>query len=181
MAVDYSPDETTDTPRGRGGPVWLTVDQLPDVQGRMGYFRLTEMECISLGKKLSFHLRGHAKEKGFKTVEFDEEQSAEIGDLLKVIGKQWSRLTVMTIVDLLTSRHCDQARLGDEESATVACSKLEIHNEFYLRPRAHTLVIFPLPLGLHGIMTKGRPLLPFEVIFPPGMRPELAILLKLRQ
>ena len=110
MAVDYSPDETTDTPRERGGPVWLTVDQLPDVQGRMGYFRLTEMECVSLGKKLSFHLRGHAKDKGFKTVELDEEQSAEIGDLLKVIGKQWSRLTVMTIIDLLTSRHCDKAR-----------------------------------------------------------------------
>ena len=110
MAVDYSPDDTTDTPWGRGGPVWLTVDQLPDVQGRMGYFRLTEMECVSLGKKLSFHLRGHAKEKGFKTVEFGEEQSADIGDLLKVIGKQWSRLTVMTIIDLLTSRHCDKAR-----------------------------------------------------------------------
>ena len=43
----------------------------------------------------------------------------------------------------------DGSCLGDEESATVACSKLEIHNEFYLRTRAHTLVIFPLPLGLH--------------------------------
>eukprot|EP00439_Symbiodinium_sp_Y106_P007604 s2818_g1.t1 len=58
----------------------------------------------------AYHLRGHAKEKGFKTVEFDEEQSAEIGDVLKVIGKHWSRLTVMTIIDLLTSRHCDKAR-----------------------------------------------------------------------
>ncbi|CAE7767551.1 unnamed protein product [Symbiodinium sp. CCMP2592] len=110
MAVDYGADDEVEHPRGSGGPIWLTPDQLPDVKGRMGYFRLNEMECVSLGKKLSWHLRGHAKDKGFRTVEFDEEQSAEIGDVLKVIGKQWSRLTVMTIIDLLTSDHCDKAR-----------------------------------------------------------------------
>ncbi|CAE7403604.1 unnamed protein product [Symbiodinium sp. CCMP2592] len=110
MAVDYGADDEEEHPRGSGGPIWLTPDQLPDVKGRMGYFRLNEMECVSLGKKLSWHLRGHAKDKGFRTVEFDEEQSAEIGDVLKVIGKQWSRLTVMTIIDLLTSDHCDKAR-----------------------------------------------------------------------
>ncbi|CAE7441018.1 MBF1B [Symbiodinium sp. CCMP2592] len=110
MAVDYGADDEVEHPRGSGGPIWLTPDQLPDVRGRMGYFRLTEMECVSLGKKLSWHLRGHAKDKGFRTVEFDEEQAAEIGDVLKVIGKQWSRLTVMTIIDLLTSDHCDKGR-----------------------------------------------------------------------
>ncbi|CAE7349849.1 unnamed protein product [Symbiodinium sp. CCMP2592] len=110
MAVDYGADDDVEPPRGNGGPIWLTPDQLPDVKGRMGYFRLNEMECVSLGKKLSWHLRGHAKDKGFRTVEFDEEQSAEIGDVLKIIGKQWSRLTVMTIIDLLTSDHCDKAR-----------------------------------------------------------------------
>ena len=50
------------------------------------------------------------KEKGFKTVEFDDEQAAEIGHVLKVIGRQWSRLTVMTIIDLLTSQPCDKGR-----------------------------------------------------------------------
>ncbi|CAE7818576.1 unnamed protein product [Symbiodinium sp. CCMP2592] len=110
MAVDYGTDDVEEHPRGSGGPIWLTPEQLPDVKGRMGYFRLTEMECVSLGKKLSWHLRGHAKDKGFRTVEFDEEQAAEIGDVLKVIGKQWSRLTVMTIIDLLTSDHCDKGR-----------------------------------------------------------------------
>ncbi|CAE7254022.1 unnamed protein product, partial [Symbiodinium sp. CCMP2592] len=110
MAVDYGADDDEEHPRGSGGPIWLTPDQLPDVKGRMGYFRLTEMECVSLGKKLSWHLRGHAKDKGFRTVEFDDEQAAEIGDVLKVIGKQWSRLTVMTIIDLLTSDHCDKGR-----------------------------------------------------------------------
>ncbi|CAE7762644.1 AGD14 [Symbiodinium sp. CCMP2592] len=108
MAVDYGTDDVEEHPRGSGGPIWLTPEQLPDVKGRMGYFRLTEMECVSLGKKLSWHLRGHAKDKGFRTVEFDEEQAAEIGDVLKVISKQWSRLTVMTIIDLLTSDHCDK-------------------------------------------------------------------------
>ena len=29
---------------------------------------------------------------------------------LKIFGKQWSRLTVMTIIDLLTSPDCDKAR-----------------------------------------------------------------------
>ncbi|CAE7031119.1 unnamed protein product [Symbiodinium sp. CCMP2592] len=92
--------------------------------GRMGYFRLNEMECVSLGKKLSFHLRGHAKEKGFKTCEFDEEQAAEIGDVLKVIGKQWSRLTVMTIIDLLTSRHCDKGRFELQAEASDEDTRL---------------------------------------------------------
>ena len=110
MAVDYGTDDVEEIPRGSGGPIWLTPEQLPDVQGRKGYFRLNEMECVSLGKKLSWHRRGHAKEKGFKTVEFDDEQAAEIGHVLKVIGRQWSRLTVMTIIDLLTSQPCDKGR-----------------------------------------------------------------------
>ncbi|CAE7435861.1 CTDSPL2 [Symbiodinium sp. CCMP2592] len=100
VAASSVVDGEAEHPHGSGGPIRLTPEQLPDVSGRMGYFRFREMECISLGKTLSWHLRGHAKDKGFHTVEFDEEQAADIGETLKILGKQWSRLTVMTIIDL---------------------------------------------------------------------------------
>ena len=58
--------------------MWLTADQLPDLPRKLNYFRLTEYECVSLGKKLSFHLRALARERNVKTVDLDDELSAAV-------------------------------------------------------------------------------------------------------
>ena len=69
FGVDYGTDEVV--PHGSAGPdlVWLEADQLPDLPRKLNYFRLTEYECVSLGKKLSFHLRALARERNVKTVD----------------------------------------------------------------------------------------------------------------
>ena len=89
MNVGYG-DVEEEYPHRIGGPVWLTVERLPDIESRTGYFRLTEYECVSLGKNLSFHLRAWATEKG--SVKFDDEHASHLADVLKIAGKQVSRL-----------------------------------------------------------------------------------------
>ena len=113
MNVDYGDDDEVEViPRGSGRPeaMWLTVDQLPDMSKETGFFRLTEYEAVSLSKKLSFHLRGFAKERNVRTVELDEELSADIEEIIRIIGRQWSGLSVKTILDVMTSRHIDKGR-----------------------------------------------------------------------
>ena len=84
---------------------------------------------VSLSKKVSFHLKGVAKNRGVRAAELDGELSADVGGLLKVIGKQRSNLTVITILDVMTPRHCDNGRLAeamDEETSSDKGTNLAI-------------------------------------------------------
>ncbi|CAE7894424.1 ATP5F1A [Symbiodinium necroappetens] len=106
MAVGFGTDEVILHGSGGPDPLWMTVEQLPGLS------------------------KGVAKNRGVRAAELDDELSADVGGLLKVIGKQRSNLTVITILDVMTPRHCDNGRLAeamDEETSSDKGTNWRFH------------------------------------------------------